>query len=534
MKKIALYCLAICCVSTLYAQFPARQRSAAPTEQDQRDPSFQLQKFSQFFTYLNMSYVDTINNVKITEDAIKQVLSELDPHSAYVSPDEMKEVNESFSGSFSGIGVEFNILKDTLIVVNTIVGGPAEKVGVLPNDRIVTIDSQYVLGIKQNEVPDKLRGPKGTVVEIGVIRRGEPSIISFRIVRDNIPINAVDAAYRINPNTGYIKVNRFSNTTMSEFNAAMDKFGDIDALVLDLRGNGGGLLNQAVDMSETFLNKGSLIVFTEGRLAPAERYSARADGRFTKGKLIVLIDENSASASEIVAGAVQDWDRGLIVGRRSFGKGLVQRQFPLIDGSSVRITVSRYHTPTGRVIQRPFEMGHTDEYYASHFERSALADSIATSDTLTYKTLRKGRTVYGGGGIFPDVFVAADTTGYSNYWAQLVRRGVINEFIIEYMDSSRASIEAKHPDFKSFLNGYQVDQAMLDQLVALGKKRDVPYDAEGMEISSGRFKEVLKALVAQKMWGMNEYYRVINASDEMLIEAQRLLKEWDKDFKSIL
>ncbi len=498
------------------------------------DPAFQLQKFNQFYRYLNGMYVDTINNARLIEDAIVKVLSELDPHSAYIAPKEMEDVAQMMGGSFSGIGIEFNILHDTLLVVNTIPGGPAEKVGLLPNDRIVSIDGQPAIGIKQGQVAGKLRGPKGTAVEIEVMRRGENEALQFRIVRDNIPINTIDAAYRLDEHTGYINVNRFAMTTMKEFDEAFLKLGKIDALVLDLRGNGGGILEQSVDMSNFFLKHGSAIVSTEGRMVPAERYVAKKDGKFTKGRLIVLIDESSASASEIVAGAIQDWDRGLIIGRRSFGKGLVQKQFPLPDGSAVRVTVARYHTPTGRAIQRPFVMGEKDDYYASlakRFENGG--DTIAGGDSLIYTTLVRGRKVYGGGGIFPDIYVPVDTTAYTDYWAKLVRRGVMIEWVLTYLDGYREKLESLYPNFESYEQSFRVDSVMVSGLIALGEKRGVPYEAESMSISGKRINLQIKALIAQKLWSMNEYSRVINSDDKVILRAHQALVDWSRDAASI-
>lgn len=519
------------CLTALSA---GAQRSLRLSGASQSDPAYQMQKLNQFYSLLGMSYVDTINYQQLTENAIREVLSQLDPHSAYISSEEMKRVNESFSGSFSGIGIEFNVLNDTLLVVNTIVGAPAEKVGVMPNDRIVEIDGTSCIGITQTEVPGKLRGQKGTVVEINVLRHGEPKPLLFRITRDDIPIYTVDAAYLLDKQVGYVKVNRFAETTISELNAALDRLGRLDALVLDLRGNGGGLLGQAIEMAEMFLAKGAVIVSTEGALVPTQYYENQRNGRFQKGKLIVLIDENSASGSEIVAGAIQDWDRGLIVGRRSFGKGLVQRQFNLIDGSSVRITVARYHTPTGRVIQRPFEMGQGEEYYREHYESYGRSDTIAEADSLIYKTLRKHRTVFGGGGIAPDIRVAADTTGYSPYWGQLVRRGVINEFIIQYVDAERATINSQFADFEQYMAGYTVSQSVLDRLVALGEQRGIPFDSTGFETSRQQIEVSIKALVAQKIWTTSEYYRVINMDDVMMREVQAILRDWNLRAKEIL
>lgn len=354
--------------------------------------------------------------------------------------------------------------------------------------------------------------------------------ISFRITRDDIPINTVDAAYKIDDKTGYIKVNRFAATTMKEVEEAFGKMGEIDALILDLRGNGGGFLDQAVKLGNFFLPEGATIVSTEGRLVPPERFSARADGAYRKGKVVVLIDESSASASEIVAGAIQDWDRGVVIGRRSFGKGLVQRQFPLIDGSAVRITVARYHTPTGRVIQRPFEKGNQQAYYeafAKRFENGT--DSLKAVDSLRYTTLRSGRPVYGGGGIYPDIYVPLDTTGYSQYWSKLVRRGVISEFVIQYLDKHRAELQRAYPTFEKFQSSFTVTPEMLQQLVALGEKRDVSPDPAGLKTSEQAIALQIKALIAQKMWNMTEYFRIINSENDPELErALDVLRNWDK------
>lgn len=512
-------------------QMPTVSKAAA------KDPNVQLQKLIQFYRYLNGTYVDTVNTSALVESAIKQMLEELDPHSAYIAPEDMEEVQQSFDGSFSGIGIEFNILNDTLFVVNTIAGGPSQKVGLLPNDRIIEVDGKSSVGIKQNDVPKILRGSKGTRVELKVLRRGDNEPLHFVIVRDDIPINTIDAAYKINPTTAYIKVNRFANTTMKEFGEAFNKMGGAESLILDLRGNGGGILEQAIEMSNFFLPEGAVIVSTEGRQAPPMRYMAESNGPFRKGNVVVLIDESSASASEIVAGALQDWDRAVIIGRRSFGKGLVQRQFPLLDNSSVRITVARYHTPTGRAIQRPFVNGHKDEYYASlgkRFEEGVI-DTLQKVDSLRYKTLKLGRSVYGGGGIYPDFYIPIDTTGYSPYWAKLVRKGVIMEFVNEYMDVNRTLLETQYPTFAKFETQYNVSPQMLDQLVALGIKRDVPADAVGLDVSKQRLELQLKALIAQRLWGMTEYFRVINQDDDGTIQkALEVLAKWNETTKGIV
>lgn len=524
MRTISITTLLIISLFSLSAQ-------NIETKEEHQEMHNEIQKFNQFYHFLNASYVDTINNSRLIEAAIKQVLFELDPHSAYISADDMKGVEESFDGSFSGIGVEFNILNDTLIVVNTISGGPSESIGVMPNDKIVAIDGKDVIGIKQTEVPKYLRGPKGSVVEIEIERRGESERLYFRIVRDNIPLNTVDAAYKISPEIGYVRINRFANTTSSELTAALESFGEFNSLILDLRGNGGGLLEQSALVSENFLPQGAVIVSTEGRLVPSMDLKARKNGEYIKENIIVLIDESSASASEIVAGAIQDWDRGVIIGRRSFGKGLVQRQFKLQDGSAARVTIARYHTPTGRVIQRPFVKGDKDGYYEAlnkRFEKGHV-DSLSKIDSLRYKTLREQRDVYAGGGIYPDIYVDIDTTGYTKYWANLVRRGVINEYVILYMDRHRADLTKSYKTFNDYERKFKVSNKMIGELVDLGETKGINRDEEAMKISEADIKLQLKAIIAQKLWSMNEYFRVRNNTDNVVIKAKEVFKDWGKD-----
>lgn len=501
----------------------------------QNDALRQQQKLNQVYRYLDKLYVDEADMAPLVEEAIRGMLEELDPHSAYIDASEMKGVQESFNGEFSGIGVEFNILKDTVIVVNTIAGGPAERVGVMPNDRIVRIDTTNAVGFKQTDVPKYLRGKTGSKVEIDVVRHGAPAPLHFVIVRDKIPLNTVDAAYRAADGIGYIKVNRFGRTTMTEFREAFKKLGRIDGLILDLRGNGGGLLEQAIEMTEFFLPQGALIVSTEGRAVPSSSFAARRDGDYTRGNLVVLIDENSASASEIVSGAVQDWDRGVVVGRPSFGKGLVQRQMTLDDGSAVRVTVARYHTPSGRVIQRPYEKGKREEYYRDHLKRyGASADSLDASAPV-YETLRTHRKVYGGGGIRPDVVVEADTTGISNYALDLVRRGVFNEFTISYLDTNRKDLTAAYPDFERYDEQFEITDEILAGLTNLGAERGVKFDEAGFETSKQLMRDQLKAILAQRLFTTAEFYRVINSTENPVYErAVGILSNWDEQGAPLL
>ncbi len=522
-----LLCAGLLMVALLRpAALPAQNSDAAP----------QLQKLVEVYRFLARYYVDEVEMAPLVEQAIKGMLDELDPHSAYLDAEQMESVAASFDGEFSGIGVEFNILRDTIIVVNTIAGGPAERVGVRPNDRIVRIDTLDAVGMRQVDVPKHLRGRTGTRVAVDVVRRGVGERLHFVMVRDRIPLNTVDAAYMAADSIGYIKVNRFGRTTMSEFREAYERLGRPAKLILDLRGNGGGLLEQAIGMAEFFLPRGAQIVSTEGRGVPPRTFRAQSDGEDLDGPLVVLIDEVSASASEIVTGAVQDWDRGVVVGRPSFGKGLVQRQVSLGDGSTVRITVARYHTPSGRVIQRPYEKGKREEYYLDHLRRydDAVRDSLDAA-APAFRTLRTGRTVRGGGGIRPDVLIDVDTTEYSQYQAQLIRRGVVNEYVGVLMDSRRDSLQRLYPTFERFDEAFEIDDATLRGLTGLGAERGVAPDEAGFAVSAELLRVQLKALVAQRLFGTEGYYRVVNRlRSEAFREAVSLLEAWEQRGRPLL
>lgn len=495
-------------------------RPTAEQELHSRYQSVQQQrKLLTVFNYLSNMYVDKTDMSPLVERAIVSMLEELDPHSSYIPAEEMKGVREQFEGEFSGIGIEFNVHRDTVLVVNVIADAPAERAGLRANDRIVAIDGEPAVRITRTGVTQKLRGPTGSKVTVGVVRHGRDGELEFEIERGKIPINTVDAAYLIDNRTGYVKVNRFGHTTMSEFERAVEGLGSPEALIVDLRGNGGGIMEQAVQMAEYFLPAGALIVSTEGANVKSQQVEARRNGPFTKGSVAVLIDGSSASASEIVSGALQDWDRGVIIGSPSFGKGLVQRQVLLPDSSAVRITVSRYHTPTGRVIQRPYEKGKREEYYQAHRRRllnsdAGNADSLATESRPSYKTLRTGRTVYGGGGITPDIEVEPDTTLVTDCIIRMTAKGLVTDFLYGYMDRSRDSLAALYADFESFDKGFRVDGQTIDEFFSAADTNDIECPDEERADTERFIRRFIKAYAARALFTNSEYYRVLNENDD--------------------
>jgi carboxyl-terminal processing protease len=419
------------------------------------------------------------------------MLHELDPHSSYLSKEELEQMSEQLEGEFEGIGVSFNVLMDTIYIIRAISGGPSEKVGIMAGDRIVQVEGENVAGtgITSRDVQKLLKGPKGTRVDVSVKRRNEKELLDFTITRDKIPVFSLDASYMVNDRIGYVKLARFSHTSIDEFVKAVKELKQegMEDLILDLSGNGGGWLPVAVELADHFLSGNKEIVRTEGTKVPDRKYNARRPGLFEDGNLVVMIDGSSASASEIVSGAIQDWDRGVIVGRRSFGKGLVQQPFQLSDGSLIRLTVARYFTPTGRLIQKPYENGY-EEYALDLIHRYnsgelSSADSIKFPESQQYRTLSLNRTVYGGGGIMPDYFVPVDTSAYTDYYGRLINRGIFNRFMLQYVDNHRKELLSRYAEFDTFNRKYQASEKEMDALVSFATKEDLEFKEEEWEIS---------------------------------------------------
>ena len=489
-------------------------------------------KVEQLFDWIGNFYVDTVNMNKLSEEVIRKTLLQLDPHSQYITKDEVRAMNEPLEGSFDGIGVFFNILNDTILVVSAIQGGPSEKVGITGGDKIITVNGENVagIGIKDSGVRSRLRGQKGTEVSVGILRRGHPVLLQFRIVRDKIPLYSIDAAYKVTDGIGYIKLSRFSATSKREFDDALQKLKTegVTGLILDLTGNGGGYLDAAVQLANEFLERRQLIVYTEGENSPRREYRANSVGKFITGKLVLMIDEGSASASEILAGAVQDWDRGVLVGRRSFGKGLVQSQMIFPDSSMLRLTVSRYHTPSGRAIQKPYNTKNSE--YARGIIRTRLqtgelmGQTQNASDTLKYQTLVKKRTVYGGGGIMPDVFVAMDTTYYTDYYRELIGLGIYNRFVLNYVDKNRLSIKQKYPTFELFDKNFIVTEA-IEELQNFAEKEGLAKNSEKFAQSQQHLELWLKGNIARDLWERTDLFRIVNRGNPIFLMALEEIKK---------
>ena len=480
-------------------------------------------------------YVDKVDDDKLVEDAIRGMLEKLDPHSSYTTPKETKQMTEPLNGSFEGIGVQFNMVEDTLMVIQPVVNGPSEKVGIVAGDRIVGVNDTTIAGVKmqKEEIMRRLRGPKGTVARLKIVRQGIRDTLRFDVVRDKIPVHSIDAAYMIRPEVGYIRIGSFGATTYKEFMESMDKLkqGGMKSLILDLQENGGGYLQAAAEIAGEFLNSGDLIVYTDGRRVPRQEFHAPADGSFTEGKVVVLVDQFSASAAEIVTGALQDHDRAAVVGRRTFGKGLVQRPIDLPDGSMIRLTVAHYYTPSGRCIQKPYEKGNRrgyDQDLMDRLNRGELtnADSIHFADSLKYQTLKQHRTVYGGGGIMPDYFVPLDTTRYTRYHRELSAKGIVIQQNLRFVDQQRKSLKAKYDGFNDYKERFEVPAQLIDKIFAEGEKQNVkPRNDEEREKTLPYLRLQLKALIARDLWDMNEYFAIMNEQNDMVKRALMLMQE---------
>ena len=498
-------------------------------------------KFGRTLSLIDAFYVDSTNLDKLTEKAIIEVLKSLDPHSTYISAKDVKEMNEPLNGNFEGIGVQFNILRDSIIIVEPIAGGPSEKVGIKAGDRILTIGNEKVTGIKitTTGVRSRLMGTKGTKVVVTVHRTGVKEILDFNIIRDKIPIYSLDASYMLDKETGYIKLNKFATTTGKEFSDAVLKLkkDNMKNLVLDLRGNGGGVMLAATELADKFFADQKLLVYMEGRKAPRQDFKSSGNGTLAGSRIVVLTDEGSASASEIFAGAMQDWDRGVILGRRTFGKGLVQNGFYLTDGSMIRLTIARYYTPTGRSIQRSYNQGY-DKYMENFLVRFTdgelmSADSIHLADSLKYKTLVNKRVVYGGGGIMPDVFVSADTSYYSAYFNKLYAKNVLNSFTLEYYDKNRVQLNSQYKSFDDFKNKFELSSDDIKSFIARGESEGIKFNEEQFNKSKSELLLILKGLVATNMWNTSEYFQIINENDRVIDKALSVIND-KKAYNSIL
>ncbi|MDR3118428.1 MAG: S41 family peptidase [Mediterranea sp.] len=496
-RRFLFIYLLVCCIAPALAQTPALRK-------------LQMAEFA-----ITNLYVDKVDENKLVEEAIIKMLAQLDPHSVYSDAEEVKKMNEPLVGNFEGIGVQFNMIEDTLLIIQPVSNGPSEKAGILAGDRIVAVNDTAIAGVKMSteEIMSRLRGPKDSKVNLTIVRRGVAEPVVFTVKRDKIPIHSLDASYMIQPGTGYIRVNRFGATTFEEFKQAL---GDLQKkgmkdLILDLQGNGGGYLNASIDMANEFLGPEELIVYTEGRNSQRSEYFAKGNGTFRKGRLVVLTDEYSASASEIVSGAIQDWDRGIIVGRRTFGKGLVQRPIDLPDGSMIRLTVARYYTPAGRSIQKPYRSGLTE------------GTGAHSTDSLKYKTKRLERTVYGGGGIMPDNVIPIDTTLYTDYYRQLIVKGVILKTIMRYVEKNKGKLLREYKQFNRYLDHFEAGEDLLANMLQLAGEEKIIFNEEQYTHSLRLIKPQLKALIARDLWDMSEYFKVINATNESVVRALELL-----------
>lgn len=520
----------------------------------QRSMPQAMQKLLNAEYAISTLYVDSVNEDKLVEDAIKGMLENLDPHSSYTDAKETKELEEPLQGEFSGVGIQFNMNKDTLYVIQTVSGGPSERVGVLAGDRIIYVNDTVIAGVKMrnSDIQKRLRGKKGTQVTIKVQRPGVPELITFRITRDNIPVHSIDASYMLDERTGYLRISRFGAKTHEEMMDALKglKKQGMTQLIMDLSDNGGGYLNAAIDMCNEFLERDQLMVYTEGDNSPRNEAHANGWGDYKDLHMVVIVNQYSASAAEIFAGAMQDWDRAVVVGRRTFGKGLVQRPFKFEDGSMMRLTVARYYTPSGRCIQKPYKRGDKKAYENELLDRYNegeyyCLDSIQFNDTLRYRTCLNGRTIYGGGGVMPDVYVPIDTSEYSTYYRDLSAKGIINQFAIKYVDKNRKSISKQFKTVKDFDGGFEVSDEMMRDLIAMGENDSIKYDEEKFRTSQQLLKAIAKGLIARDVYGDSGAYSIIinhrnhdvQAAYDVLNDRERydrLLREGNPDYERLV
>ncbi len=534
MKKMKYLAAAVICAAATFGISAQYSRSNSASRQQQ--------KLLMVENIVNNLYVDNVDEEKVVENAVRGILENLDPHSSYSTKEETTSSQETMQGSFSGIGIQFNMQKDTLYVVQTIAGGPSEKVGILPGDRFIAVDDSIIAGrkLKNTDIMKRLRGPKGTKVNIKVKRGSNAELLEFRITRDDIPLNSIDAVYMADGKTGYIRLSRFAATSYKEFKDAITKLKKqgMQQLILDLTDNGGGYMQIAAQIANEMLNRGNLIVYTQGRKSPRQNLNADGSGTFRTQKVVVMINQFSASASEILSGAVQDWDRGVVVGRRSFGKGLVQREFLLPDSSSFRLTIARYYTPSGRNIQKPYVKGDREDYDKDIIDRYnhgelQSADSIHFADSLKYTTLRLHRTVYGGGGIMPDVFVPLDTTQYTDYHRRLVAKGIIPQFALRYVDKNRADLKARYPDAQKFIKEFTVTDEMLNNLVDAGKAEKVDFDKSQFAKSKEMLRTFVKAAIANDLFSTGAYFQIVNEQNDIYKEALSIIND-DARYRKII
>ncbi len=534
MKKMKYLAAAVICAAATFGISAQYSRSNSASRQQQ--------KLLMVENIVNNLYVDNVDEEKIVENAVRGILENLDPHSSYSTKEETTSSQETMQGSFSGIGIQFNMQKDTLYVVQTIAGGPSEKVGILPGDRFIAVDDSIIAGrkLKNTDIMKRLRGPKGTKVNIKVKRGSNAELLEFRITRDDIPLNSIDAVYMADGKTGYIRLSRFAATSYKEFKDAITKLKKqgMQQLILDLTDNGGGYMQIAAQIANEMLNRGNLIVYTQGRKSPRQNLNADGSGTFRTQKVVVMINQFSASASEILSGAVQDWDRGVVVGRRSFGKGLVQREFLLPDSSSFRLTIARYYTPSGRNIQKPYVKGDREDYDKDIIDRYnhgelQSADSIHFADSLKHTTLRLHRTVYGGGGIMPDVFVPLDTTQYTDYHRRLVAKGIIPQFALRYVDKNRADLKAQYPDAQKFIKEFVVTDEMLNNLVDAGKAEKVDFDKSQFAKSKEMLRTFVKAAIANDLFSTGAYFQIVNEQNDIYKEALSIIND-DARYRKII